>query len=95
MQARLGFAVATLFRPDILLVDETLAVGDIGFQKKCLARIEEFMRDGTAIVLVSHSLKTIAQHCSRTVWLEDGCIAARGPTPDVLPEYESAVLAAQ
>jgi len=95
MQARLGFAVATLFRPEILLVDETLAVGDIGFQQKCLARIEEFKRDGTAVVLVSHSLDTIAQHCSKAIWLEDGCIAASGRTSDVLPEYESAVLPAK
>ena len=63
MLARLGFSVATMFRPDVLLIDKILAVGDAAFQEKCLARIEEFRASGTTILLVSHQYGEVAQHC--------------------------------
>lgn len=87
MLARLGFAVATMFRPDILLIDEVLAVGDVGFQEKCLARIHDFCARGTAILLVSHQLESIADHCRRTLWIERGNLTAEGPPDEVLPRY--------
>lgn len=91
MAARLGFAVATQFRPDILLVDEVLAVGDVGFQEKCLSRIKQFRVHGTTILLVSHSLSMVADHCDRVAWLEEGRIADLGVPDRVLPQYSRAV----
>lgn len=91
MTARLGFAVATQFRPDILLMDEVLAVGDVGFQEKCLGRIAGFRAAGTTIVLVSHSLETLAEHCDRVAWLERGRVSAIGPPGEVLPRYARAM----
>ncbi len=87
MLARLGFAVATMFRPDILLIDELLAVGDVGFQEKCLKRIHDFRSRGTAILLVSHQLDSISEHCDRALWIERGALKAEGPTDDVLQRY--------
>lgn len=92
MTARLGFAVATQFRPDILLLDEVLSVGDLGFQEKCLARIRRFRDQGTSILLVSHSVATIADHCDRVAWLENGLLAAVGTPSEVLPRYEAAMI---
>lgn len=91
MLARLGFAVATMFRPDVLLVDEVLAVGDAAFQEKCLARIREFRARGTTILLVSHQTTEIAEHCDRALWLERGRLAALGATQEVLASYLSAL----
>ena len=91
MQLRLGFATATLFRPDVLIIDEALAVGDLGFQQKCLERIENFRSQGTAIVLVSHSLETIVGHCDRAIWLESGRVAAAGPTEEVAALYREGI----
>jgi ABC-type polysaccharide/polyol phosphate transport system ATPase subunit len=87
MLARLGFAVATMFRPDILLIDELLAVGDTGFQEKCLGRIHDFQQQGTAILLVSHQMESIADHCTRAIWIERGGLEAEGPTDEVLRRY--------
>jgi len=95
MLARLGFAVATMFRPDILLIDEILAVGDAAFQEKCLHRIEEFRSRGTTILLVSHQYGEIAQHCDRALWLDQGRVAAIGDTQDVLDRYTAALSADQ
>jgi ABC-2 type transport system ATP-binding protein len=72
MYVRLGFAVAVHIDPDILLVDEVLAVGDEAFQEKCLAKIEEFQREGRTILLVSHSLDLVEKICTRTVVLDHG-----------------------
>lgn len=91
MTARLGFAVATQFRPDVLLLDEVLAVGDVGFQEKCLARIAGYRAAGTTIILVSHSLETLAAHADRVVWLEQGRAAASGPPDEVLARYARAM----
>ena len=91
MLARLGFAVATMFRPDILLIDEILAVGDAAFQEKCLNRIEEFRASGTTILLVSHQYHEVAHHCDRALWLDQGRVAAIGATQEVLDRYNEAL----
>lgn len=87
MLARLGFSVATMFRPDVLLVDEVLAVGDVRFQEKCLTRIREFRAQGTTIVLVSHSLGVVEENCDRAVWINHGRLEADGEPADILPRY--------
>jgi ABC-type polysaccharide/polyol phosphate transport system ATPase subunit len=92
MQARLGFAVATFRRPDVLLLDEVLAVGDLGFQRKCLERIEAFRCQGTTVVIVSHSMGDI-ERCDRAAWLHQGRIEAVGRPSEVLPLFERSVLA--
>ncbi len=92
MLARLGFSVATQFRPDILILDEILAVGDTGFQLKCLERIERFRARGTSILLVSHELETLAEHCDRVTWLEHGEIVDIGPPERVLEPYRASVV---
>jgi lipopolysaccharide transport system ATP-binding protein len=87
MQVRLGFAVATLFNPDILLVDEVLAVGDARFQAKCLTRIQELRKQGTAILFVSHDLKAIREMCNSVVWLEQGVVRVAGFPDDAVSAY--------
>lgn len=94
MLARLGFAVATMFRPEVLLIDEVLAVGDSAFQQKCLARIEDFRAHGTTILLVSHQAGDVASHCDRALWLEHGQVAAIGNAEEVSSRYSSALAAA-
>jgi len=91
MQARLGFAVATFRRPDVLLLDEVLAVGDLGFQRKCLERIEAFRALGTTVVIVSHAMADI-ERCDRAAWLHHGRIEAAGRPQEVLPRYEESLL---
>lgn len=87
MVARLAFAVATCSTPEILLVDEVLSVGDADFQKKCLIRMEGFVRDGVTLVLVSHNMSMIRQMCSRAAWLSAGQLMAVGPAQDVVAWY--------
>jgi ABC-type polysaccharide/polyol phosphate transport system ATPase subunit len=87
MVARLGFAVAAMFRPDILILDEFLAVGDPGFQEKSLHRIQSFCEQGTTVILVSHSLEQVRQNCRRVAWLEHGRLAQIGETASVLESY--------
>ncbi len=89
MQARLGFAVATDSAPDVLIVDEVLSVGDIAFQEKGLARIQQFQDLGTTILLVSHSLSVIRKMCSRVAWLQHGEIKQIGDTESITQEYET------
>lgn len=91
MQARLGFAVAISRRPQILLIDELLSVGDTRFQYKCLERINEFKKEGTTIVIVSHSMDTIQSYCSRTMWLDHGQVIQLGPTTDVIRSYQDMI----
>lgn len=88
MRARLGFSVAFHLDPDILLIDEVLAVGDTNFRKKSLAVMKEKIRSDRTIVLVSHSAETIRQLCNRVVWIEGGVTRAEGDTRSVLKEYE-------
>ncbi len=91
MYMRLGFSVAVHLEPDVLLVDEVLAVGDEYFQHKCFAKIEEFRKSERTIVLVSHDLNAVARLCERTLWLNEGTVAALGPTRDVINEYHRTV----
>ncbi len=90
MQARLGFAVAAHTDPDLLLVDEALAVGDQHFQAKCIARIERIKADGTTIVLVSHDLALVRRLCDRVLWLREGSLAMDGDPERVISEYIAA-----
>lgn len=87
MLARLGFAVATMFRPDILLIDEILGVGDAAYQERCQHRIEEFRSRGTTILLISHQYTEIAERCDRALWLEKGRVAGVGNTLEILDRY--------
>lgn len=89
MVARLGFSVATCMRPDILLVDEVLSVGDSRFQDKCLARMNSFQEQGTTIVIVSHSMLTIQNFCSRAMWLDQGQLGEIGAVSKVINCYTS------
>jgi lipopolysaccharide transport system ATP-binding protein len=91
MYMRLGFAVAVHLEPDVLLVDEVLAVGDEYFQHKCFAKIEEFRKSERTILLVSHDLNAVARLCERALWLDNGTVAAIGPTRDVINEYHRTV----
>jgi lipopolysaccharide transport system ATP-binding protein len=91
MYVRLGFAVAIHSQPDLLIVDEVLAVGDIAFQHKCLDSIEKFRRGGGTLLLVSHDLSTIQSLCSRAVWIEHGRMMAEGVPTDVVMSYLNAV----
>ena len=90
MVARLGFAIATLVKPDILIVDEILSVGDFLFRQKCERRIDELMGGGTTVLIVSHSLDQIERLCSRVIWLERGRIKMDGETRSVCAQYELA-----
>ena len=78
MAVRLGFAVAAKCQPDVLLLDEVLAVGDVGFQAKCFNCLSEFRRRGTAFVLVSHNMHQISRYCDRVLYLKQGCTAHLG-----------------
>lgn len=88
MYARLGFSIATLVKPEILIVDEILGVGDFKFQEKCKDRIRELMSGGTTVLMVSHSNDTIKTFCDRAAWLENGKIKKIGPVDEVCACYE-------
>jgi len=87
MQMRLGFAVAVHTDPEILLIDEILAVGDLAFQRKCLDRIAQFKDEGCTIVLVSHDTDSIQQLCDEALWLRRGRLVAYGPADVVASQY--------
>ncbi|EIH9246919.1 O99 family O-antigen export ABC transporter ATP-binding subunit [Escherichia coli] len=87
MQMRLAFSVATAYRPDILIVDEALSVGDSRFQAKCFSRIAEFKKAGTTLLLVSHSASDIVRHCDRAIFLKNGSIELDGSSRDVTNRY--------
>jgi ABC-type polysaccharide/polyol phosphate transport system ATPase subunit len=87
MWARLGFAVATVEQPDVLIVDEVLAVGDEEFQRKCLDRINKFREQGTTIFIVTHAMSTILSMCQRVVWLDHGEIQTVGEPEMVVGKY--------
>src|SRR5213594_1123653 len=91
MYVRLAFAVAAHLEPEILLVDEVLAVGDINFQKKCLGKMGDVARAGRTVVLVSHQLNQIRRLCHRVVWIDEGSVRQDGPTHGVVSTYESAM----
>lgn len=87
MLMRLGFSVATAFRPDILIVDEVLAVGDVQFRKKCMHRMEAFHTAGTTIILVSHHMDLIRRFCDRVVWIDHGRIRMVGDPETVIRAF--------
>jgi ABC-2 type transport system ATP-binding protein len=87
MVARLGFAVATDAQPAILLLDEILAVGDAGFQKKSAERLQRLKRHGDAVIMVSHSLASIVPYCDRVAWLDRGQVRAIGPAAEIVERY--------
>jgi ABC-2 type transport system ATP-binding protein len=87
MQARLGFAVAVSIEPDILIVDEVLAVGDEQFQRRCLERMNELRSGGRTAIFVSHGLGQVQQICDEAIWLDKGSIAASGATEQVINAY--------
>ncbi len=87
MRARLGFAVATIVKPDILIVDEILAVGDYAFQQKCLKRMDEMMSGGTTLLFVSHSIDQVRKLCNHAVWINQGVIQKLGEVNEVCDAY--------
>ena len=87
MRVRLGFAVAAHLQPEILIIDEVLAVGDIAFQEKCIGKINDISRGGRTVLFVSHNMASILNLCKRTILLEDGKIAADGVTTEVVQRY--------
>lgn len=89
MHTRLAFAVATEVDPQVLILDEILAVGDAAFQRKCFARIENFRRAGKTILFVSHSMPTVIEFCDRAILLETGSVVADGDPPQVADVYRS------
>jgi lipopolysaccharide transport system ATP-binding protein len=88
MQARLTFACATSFTPDVLIVDEVLGAGDAAFYRRSTERMRELMGAGASVLLVSHALQQIQRFCDETIWLEHGSIVMRGPTTEVVKAYE-------
>lgn len=87
MMMRLGFSIASDVEPDILIIDEILAVGDESFRSKCLTRMESFRKSGTTILFVSHSLDAIRNTCSRAIWIEDGRMQRDGSAHEVTAAY--------
>jgi lipopolysaccharide transport system ATP-binding protein len=87
MYMRLAFAVAAHIEPEILLVDEVLAVGDAQFQKKCMQRMESLSRSGQTILFVSHSIQAVARLCSRAMWIDHGKLRMQGPVGEVIAGY--------
>jgi len=90
MRSRLGFAVAMQIDPDILLIDEVLAVGDEKFRHKTLSAMKNITGRGHAAVVVSHNIQALKDMCHRIIWIEDGVIVMEGPTKEVLGEYVAA-----
>ena len=91
MRARLGFAVATMVKPDILIVDEVLAVGDASFRRRCNERMKEMLSGGTTLLFVSHSNADVRALCRNAVWLDRGRILQSGLTEEILAASEAAV----
>ena len=86
---RLAFSVATEVDPQILLVDEILAVGDIGFQEKCFDRIHRFREAGKTIVMVTHEMSHVRRHCERVILIDHGSIMVDGATEEAVAAFES------
>ncbi len=91
MRARLGFAVATIHKPDILIVDEVLAVGDAAFQAKCRARIRELLDQGTTLLFVSHVKPPVLELCKHAVWLDHGEVKLIGTPEEAYAAYEHSI----
>lgn len=87
MLSRLAFAIATIGKPDVLIVDEVLSVGDFRFQEKCEERIQAMLEGDTTLLFVSHNVKQVKKLCSRVIWLEHGHMRANGPSKIYCDEY--------
>lgn len=87
MAARLGFAIATIVRPEILIVDEVLAVGDVAFQEKCQERMKEMLSGGTTLLFVSHTMKAVEKICDHALWLNKGNLIMKGEVNQVCNAY--------
>jgi len=91
MRARLGFSIATLVEPDILILDEVLSVGDVKFRKKSEKRIKEMFNKGITVLFVSHNLPQVRSLCTRAIWLENGHVVEDGPVETVTEHFEKKV----
>lgn len=89
MYLRLAFAVAAHLNPEVLIVDEVLAVGDANFQKKCLGKMDDVTRTGRTVLLVTHSLVTVRAHCQRVILIDGGSVERTGAAEDVVAHYEA------
>ncbi|MBU0909507.1 MAG: ABC transporter ATP-binding protein [Proteobacteria bacterium] len=89
MIMRLAFSVYVHLKPDILLIDETLSVGDARFQEKCLRRLHDLLAEGVALILVSHNLQRIKQFCNQALWLDNGRVKMLGDVNSVVQSFES------
>ncbi|KQY91998.1 teichoic acid ABC transporter ATP-binding protein [Paenibacillus sp. Root52] len=89
MKARLGFAIATLVKPEILIVDEVLSVGDYKFKEKSEAKMKSLMSSGTTVLFVSHSIEQMKSMCNRVLWLDQGRVKEIGPAVEVCEKYQS------
>ncbi|HHQ5456020.1 TPA: ABC transporter ATP-binding protein [Aeromonas veronii] len=87
MLAKLGFSVITSIKPDILLIDEVLAVGDFSFQRKCLEVINDFKEKGVTIFLVSHNMDDVRKFCDKAIWIENSRLKAFAPVDEIIDEY--------
>jgi teichoic acid transport system ATP-binding protein len=91
MKARLAFSIATLRVPDVLLIDEALAVGDKGFRAKSLEKINEIRDQAGTVIMVTHNLGEIRKTCARVIWLDQGTLIADGPRDEILEQYEQRI----
>jgi len=91
MAARLGFAIATDVKPDILILDEVLSIGDEHFKQKCRRRLEQFWQEHVTVIVVSHELEFIRQACDRAIWLDNGRVAFDGPAREAVAAYLGAI----
>jgi len=91
MQARLGFSVASAWQPDILILDEVLAVGDINFRMKCFERMASFRESGATVIMVSHMLEAVRKFCTSALWLDKGEIQMQGEVNKVCTAYKNAI----
>ncbi|MDY3555169.1 ABC transporter ATP-binding protein [Gemmata sp. JC717] len=90
MQMRLAFSIATAIEPEVLLIDEVLAVGDLAFQNKAKARMKELMKSSRLMVIVAHDLNAILDMCTHVIWMDHGQIVAQGPPKEIVERYQEA-----
>ena len=91
MKSRLGFSVATMVQPDVLIVDEVLSVGDVLFRKKCTNKMNEMLNNGTTLLFVSHDMKTVKDMCDKAIWLNKGKVIMQGDINEVAEEYNNTI----
>ncbi len=91
MRARLGFSIATMVKPDVLIVDEILAVGDIKFRQKCMERMDQMLANGTTLLYVSHSINEVKRLCDHAIWIDKGNMVMQGEVNEVCDAYTEAM----